>query len=1057
MTQGRRETMMLVGAGVATLLLPLPALGQARETAEAAAFAARALADQGKQAEALQRLERWLRTAPAEWRANDPNVPVLLLEAGRYAAALGERQKAITHLGQAAELARKHFAQSPAIRGQILREVARAYDGLGDYARSVPQYQAAVSAFERVSKLAAAEAANGLGIAQLELLRPADAATSLTRALTLLRGAGEPDPATEVAILVNLSNAELGAGRLDAAADAAAEATQRAGDTLPLLRAAWLAEARVRLRAADMAGAETLLRRVIATTPAGEDEAHAHARFQLAIALFGRGLFVEAEQEALAAETAYMARFGPNHPIRARVLHTLGTIYHEMGDLGAAEALYKQAIILKRAAFGAQSAQVHSTEIELSALELQVGRVDDGDRRARASITALRASRLPDRRLEGLATVVTGLALEQKGDAPGAIERYREAQRLIEEARGPFAQELGFSLVKMGRLLTRQRRYGEAETALARAIGLYEQLEATGALRLADALIAMAELRQAVGNRRGALQDSRRAFALLKVRNTLAMGGGASGAFEARSAHDLFGAHAALVLSLSPDARAEALEASELALSSVTGFTVQQVAARFSVRDDRLGQMIRTRQDAFERVSYLEQVRRDRLTRPGSRVEPTLDAELRQWRETLTSAIAELDQAFPEYQRLVQPAAVALSALQGALRDGEAVLMPLVLESETIVWLVTAGSVAVHRERGLPRAAVNAAVARIRRSVDLSEVRQLSDVRPFDFAASDMLYKGLVQPFSDTLASITQLLFIPDGALQSLPPHLLAPLSDGVDARDLSSYGRAAWLGLRIPVSIAPSASAIVAMRATNRPSAATRELLGFGDPVFSGARRVPAALAPRWAAVRAGTVKRSDIASLQRLPQTRDELNAIAAILGPDRSDLFLGDDASERWLGAVRTDDYRVISFASHALMPGELPGLREPAIVLTPDPDDDSVFDGLLTPAEIAQLRLDADLVILSACNTASADGSGLGEGLSGLGRAFFFAGARGLLVSHWAVESTVTAALIADVVARTREEPAKGAAAALAGAMRGKFGAEAWLQHPAFWAAFVAVGV
>ena len=318
-----------------------------------------------------------------------------------------------------------------------------------------------------------------------------------------------------------------------------------------------------------------------------------------------------------------------------------------------------------------------------------------------------------------------------------------------------------------------------------------------------------------------------------------------------------------------------------------------------------------------------------------------------------------------------------------------------------------------------------------------------------------MLYKGLIHPFSETLASITQLVFIPDGALQSLPPHLLTPLADSVDARDVATYGHAEWLGLRIPVSIAPSASAIVATRATNRSSTATRELLGFGDPVFTGARRVPVALAPHWAAVRAGTVKRSDIARLQRLPQTRNELNAIARILGPDRSDLFLGDDASERWLAAVRTDDYRVISFASHALMPGELPGLREPAIVLTPDPDEDSIFDGLLTPAEIAQLRLDADLVILSACNTAAADGSGLGEGLSGLGRAFFFAGARSLLVSHWAVEATVTAALIADVVARTRQEPAQGAAAALAGAMRGTFGAETWLQHPAFWAAFVVV--
>ena len=1056
MRLARRRLPRLLGGAALVALAPWPALAQPREMADAAAQAARRLAEQGRTREALQRLERWLRTAPPEWRAQDPNVPVLLLEAGRYAAELEERQKAGAHLAQAVELTRRHFAQTPAIRGQILREVARTYDRIGDYARSVPQYQAAVAALERVSKLAAAEAANALGIAELELLRPADAAGSFRRAQTLLHAAGEPEPATEVAILVNLSNAELSAGRLDLAAEAAAEATRAAGDTTALARAAWLAEARVRLRAADMAGAEALLRRVIANTPAQEDEAHAHARFQLAIALFGRGLFVEAEQEALGAEAAYIARFGPNHPIRGRVLHTLATIYHEIGDRGAAEALYTQAIAIQRAAFGAQAPQVLVTEIELAALELQTGRLEAGERRAAAALAALRAARLPDRRLEGLATVLTGLAAEQRGDARAAVERYRTAQQLIEQARGRYAQELGFSLVRVGRLLTRQRRFGEAEAVLTRAVGLYEHLEATGALRLADALNALAELRHAAGNRRGALQDSRRAFALLRDRHTLTMGGSGAGAFEVRSAHDLLGAHAALVLTLAPESVAEAFEASELALGSVTGFTVQQVAARFSVRDDALGRLIRDQQDAYERVAYLEQVRRDRLARAGARRDPALDAELRDRREAFAIATAELDQRFPDYRRLVQPGAAGLAAVQAILDADEALLFPMVLESETIVWFVTREAARMHRAPALGRAQVQELVARLRRSVDLSRIMNFDHLPPFDMAASEVLHRELIEAFGASGDGITHLIVVPDGPLQSIPFNLLGRRREGFDPSLFDSYTNADWLGLTRAITVAPSIAGFVALRNAAQPSAASRTFVGFGDPKFAGARRVPTLLNPRWAQVRAGSVSRSDIAKLQALPHTRAELEAIRRLVGEDTSLLFLGEDASERWLASIPLKDYRIVAFATHGLMAGEIPGLREPAIVLTPDADDASVFDGLLTPTEIAQLELDADLVVLSACNTAASDGTGLGEGLSGLARAFAFAGARRLLVSHWAVESSTTAALVADTVGRFSGSPSVRAADVLRDAMRGAFERPAWARHPALWGAFIVVG-
>ena len=98
----------------------------------------------------------------------------------------------------------------------------------------------------------------------------------------------------------------------------------------------------------------------------------------------------------------------------------------------------------------------------------------------------------------------------------------------------------------------------------------------------------------------------------------------------------------------------------------------------------------------------------------------------------------------------------------------------------------------------------------------------------------------------------------------------------------------------------------------------------------------------------------------------------------------------------------DYRVVYFATHGLVAGDVKGLAEPSLALTlPQPPSD-IDNGLLTASEVAQLKLDADWVVLSACNTVAGDKPGA-EAMSGLARAFFYAGARALLVSHWSVAS------------------------------------------------------
>jgi CHAT domain-containing protein len=159
----------------------------------------------------------------------------------------------------------------------------------------------------------------------------------------------------------------------------------------------------------------------------------------------------------------------------------------------------------------------------------------------------------------------------------------------------------------------------------------------------------------------------------------------------------------------------------------------------------------------------------------------------------------------------------------------------------------------------------------------------------------------------------------------------------------------------------------------------------------------------------------------LPSLPETANELHAIAQTLGATPDDLLLGERASEPVLRQTPLDHYQVIEFATHGLLSSDLKGLAEPALVLTPPPEPTPDNDGLLTASKIAALKLNADWVVLSACNTAAGDGTPHAGGWSGLAKAFFYAGARSLLVSHWPVWSKATVALTTGVFEELNKDP------------------------------------
>ena len=265
-----------------------------------------------------------------------------------------------------------------------------------------------------------------------------------------------------------------------------------------------------------------------------------------------------------------------------------------------------------------------------------------------------------------------------------------------------------------------------------------------------------------------------------------------------------------------------------------------------------------------------------------------------------------------------------------------------------------------------------------------------------------------------------------------------------------------------------PSIASLKVLRGKSAIADAAKPLIGFADPVFD---RSPQQLAQNTRVVADVTAARgirgtvADVAELKTalppLPETATELRKVAASVHADPADVILGADATETRVKQEKLDQFRIVYFATHGLLAGDVADFAklnaEPALVLSLPEHPTELDDGLLTASEVAQLKLNADWVVLSACNTASAEKPGA-EALSGLARAFFYAGARSLVVSNWEVDSDSAVALMTGTFAALAADPKLSHAEALQKSMLAMIDNA---QHPEwadpkYWAPFVVVG-
>lgn len=529
----------------------------------------------------------------------------------------------------------------------------------------------------------------------------------------------------------------------------------------------------------------------------------------------------------------------------------------------------------------------------------------------------------------------------------------------------------------------------------------------------------------------------------------------------------------------------EAFEFAQVARGGSVQRALSASAARKATRDSGLADLARREQDAVYRISALNALLIEASGSEGNATE-RLFSRIEELEGARAVIMDELQRRFPDYAELIDPPRVTADEARAILRPGEALVAFYVGEDRTYVWAVPqAGSVQFAVAK-VGREDLADKVARLRAALD-PKASTLGDIPAFEVQLAYELYAALLKPVESGWKQAKSLVVVPHKALGYLPLSVLPtePVALATERKPLfSNYREVPWLARSHAVTVLPSVASLRTLREVSTESVGDKPLVAFADPIFSPGQaaagaapgEVQVASADNLGAVRGiGVSLRSapatrglrsaQLASLPPLPDTAHEALAIATALNADPSSVVLGAEANEHRVKTMNLVGFRVIAFATHGLVPGDLDGLGEPALALSSPAVSGTSGDGLLTMGEILGLRLNADWVVLSACNTAAGQGAGA-EAVSGLGRAFFFAGSRALLVSNWPVHSPAATDLITGLFRLHAETRSLSRAEALRQAMMQLIEEDGYVDakgrslfsyaHPLFWAPFTIVG-
>ncbi len=647
-----------------------------------------------------------------------------------------------------------------------------------------------------------------------------------------------------------------------------------------------------------------------------------------------------------------------------------------------------------------------------------------------------------DKRFEALTLNHMGLARLSSGNPEPALRDFQSSWQLLRDCgdqRGAAmaSANIGFARLALGDVAGGRARLQEA---------LLEVRESGDRMHESVALVYLARAERAAGELPAARDRLEEALQLTEALRGSIPEAGERAAFMATTRHryDLLIDVLMQLHASEPDRGwdAEALHASERARarSLVELMTEARIDLRTGVDPELL-----EKERALE--AELERKRREEPRRlagnpaapPGAR--PDVDALLAEYRDVQSRIRA----ASPRYAALVRPTPLSLKQIQEQVLDGDTLLLEYALgEKRSFLFAVTPTSFTSHV---LPRrSVVEAAARRLYEAWSTSGKLDAAEVRRRERAVSRML----LSPVAGQLGR-KRLAIVAEGAIQYVPFSAL-PSPSATPAAHLASAHEI--------VSLPSATTLAVLRREANRRNRPERTVAVLADPVFdasdprvTGREAVPGASRP--AAPGSDDLTRSmqeaGLARLDRLPASRLEAESIAALASTGASFTALDFRASRATALSPEVSGARIVHFASHGLLNSRHPELS--GIVLSLVDERGRAVDGFFQTRDIYELKLSADLVVLSACQTALGK-EVRGEGLIGLSRGFMYAGTPRIVASLWRVPDRATAEFMAAFyrgVLRQGLTPA----AALRAAQRRFLGEKLW-SNPYYWAAFTLQG-
>lgn len=1003
-----------------------------------------------REAEALYRRALAIRERSLS-RDHPELVKLLISLADVYVAQARFAEAEPLHKRALVILERVHGPQHPEILDS-LNGLAALYEGQARYAEAEPLYRRALAISEKALGSEDPDLVaplNNLAAVLRAQARYAEAELLYKRALAISEKTLGPDHASIAALSSNLANVYFEQARYAEAESlyrrALAINERHIGPEHTRLASFLNNLAAVYKEQARYADAEALHRRALAIRERGLGPNHtdvAVSLSNLALIVMDQGRHVEAEPLHRRALAIRETALGPQHPDVAESLSHLARLYVAQARFADAEPLHKRALAIRETALGPQHPDVAESLANLAALYKTLARYAEAEPLDQRALAIRETSLGPEH-------PKTAASLNNLASVYVEQDRYAEAEPLLrralaisERAFGHEHPNVAAHLNNLAVAYVAMDRHADAELLLRRALVIRETAQGAQHPDTAETELNLALVYGTTGRHAEALALMRSGTGKGVVKRTVSL--------------RVLGAAAGSVLTKA-DAAAEAFEVVQMARTNEAASAINQLGIRFAAGSGELAQLIRRDQDLASEAERLDRsliaaVSREPAQRNAGdeqRLRERLGAIGAQRREIQSTLAAR----FPQFAALSRPAPLSIKETQSLLLDDEALIL-IDVDDHSYLWVVTRTD-ADWLPLRVTATALEAQVKALRESLTF-EVD-----RAFDAGLSHAIYKATLGVVAESLSTRRRLTVVTNGALSALPLQLLITTDSAG-----KSPGQIDWLVRSHAVTNLPSIASLRTLRGTAAASSGRQPMIAFADPVFSMTARQESPQRRAQPSIRSFTRgAKLDLRvlseSLPPLPGTRREVEAIGKVLGARVGDLRLGPDASETAVKSTRLDQYRVVYFATHGLVAGDLQQFVksqiEPALALSFPARPDERDDGLLTASEIAELKLDADWVILSACNTA-AEGRPGAEALSGLARAFFYAGARSLVVSHWDVSDRAAVDLMTGIFQAMESRPKLTHGEALRWAILAMFeraqSASDW--HPRRWAPFVVVG-